>query len=106
VITAIVQYRLPPSIDQAACAAHFRGIAPGFRQVPGLIRKQFIYAEDGWAGGVYLWQNRAAADAFYNGPWLQGIRERYAMDPQIKFFETACITDNSQGAVLLPEAAD
>ena len=63
-ITAIVQYRLPPSIGQAACAEHFRRIAPGFRDVPGLIRKQFIYAEDGWAGGVYLWQSRADAEAF------------------------------------------
>jgi len=104
-ITAIVQYKLPPHIDLAACAAHFRRIAPGFRDVPGLIRKQFIYAEDGWAGGVYLWQTRAAAEAFYTGPWLDGIRERYGMDPQIKLFETACITDNAIGAVLLPDAA-
>jgi len=105
-ITAIVQYKLPSSIDLAACAAHFRGIAPGFRAVPGLIRKQFIYAEDGWAGGVYLWQSRAEAEAFYSGPWLQGIRERYGMDPQIKYFETACITDNSVEQVLLPDAAE
>src|SRR5258708_29547261 len=75
-ITAIVQYRLPPSIDLAACAEHFRKIAPGFRAVPGLIRKQFIYAEDGWAGGVYLWKTRADAEAFYSGPWLAGIRDR------------------------------
>jgi len=105
-ITAIVQYKLPSSIDPDACAAHFRGIAAGFRTVPGLVRKQFIYAEDGWAGGVYLWQSRAAAEAFYSGPWLQGIRERYGMDPQIKYFETACITDNSVEAVLLPDAAE
>src|SRR6266576_182487 len=62
-ITAIVQYKLPPSIDLKACAEHFRNIAPGFRTVPGLIRKQFIYAEDGWAGGVYLWQSRGAPAA-------------------------------------------
>jgi hypothetical protein len=105
-ITAIVQYRLPASIGLADCAAHFRGIAPGFRAVPGLVRKQFIYAEDGWAGGVYLWQTRADAEAFYSGPWLQGIRERYGMDPQIKYFETACITDNAVEAMLLPEAAE
>jgi hypothetical protein len=105
-ITAIVQYKLPPSIDQKACAEHFRKIAPGFRAVPGLVRKQFIYAEDGWAGGVYLWESRAEAEAFYSGPWLQGIRERYGMDPQIKFFETACITDNSTETVLLPDAAE
>jgi len=104
-ITAIVQYRLPPQIDTAACAAHFRTIAPDFRAVPGLIRKQFIYAEDGWAGGVYLWQTWQDAEAFYAGPWLDGIRQRYGMDPQIKFFETACITDNATGEVLLPEAA-
>jgi Putative mono-oxygenase ydhR len=105
-ITAIVQYRLPPSISQEACAEHFRTIASGFRTVPGLIRKQFIYAEDGWAGGVYLWQSRAAAEAFYSGPWLQGIRERYGMDPEIRYFHTACITDNALEAVLLPEAAE
>ena len=105
-ITAIVQYKLPPHIDLAACAAHFRNIAPGFRAVPGLIRKQFIYADDGWAGGVYLWQTRAAAEAFYTGPWLDGIRARYGTDPQIKFFETACITDNATGAILLPDTAD
>jgi hypothetical protein len=105
-ITAIVQYQLPPHIDLAACAAHFRTIAPGFRDVPGLISKQFIYAEDGWAGGVYLWQTQAAAESFYTGPWLDGIRERYGMDPQIKFFQTACITDNTSTTVLLPEAAE
>jgi hypothetical protein len=33
-ITAIVQYKLPPYIDLAACAAHFRNIAPDFRAVP------------------------------------------------------------------------
>jgi hypothetical protein len=40
------------------------------------------------------------------GAWLAGIRERYGMDPQIKYFETACVTDNSLEAVLLPEAAE
>jgi len=103
-ITAIVQYRLPSNIDLKACAEHFRKIAPGFRTVPGLIRKQFIYAEDGWAGGVYLWKTRADAEAFYSGAWLAGIRERYGMDPQIKYFHTACVTDNSAEAVLLPDA--
>ena len=105
-ITAIVQYRLPPSIALAACDAHFRKIAPGFRIVPGLIRKQFIYAENGWAGGVYLWQTRADAEAFYSGEWLDGIRERYGMDPEITYFHTACVTDNSVDAVLLPDAAE
>jgi hypothetical protein len=28
------------------------------------------------------------------------------MDPQIKFFQTACITDNAAGVVLLPDATE
>jgi hypothetical protein len=41
---------------------HRAGLSNG----TGLIRKQFIYAEDGWAGGVYLWKTRADAEAFYS----------------------------------------
>ncbi len=104
-ITAIVQYRLPPGISLEACAENFRKIAPGFRTVPGLINKQFIYAEDGWAGGVYLWETRAAAEAFYTGPWLAERRERYGMAPEIRYFHTACVTDNAAQTVLVPEAA-
>jgi hypothetical protein len=102
-ITAIVLYRLPSSIDLKACVQHFHRIAPGFRTVAGLIRKQFIYAEDGWAGGVYLWKTRADAEAFYSGPWLAGIRERYGMDPRIEYFQTAGVTDNLARTVLLPD---
>jgi hypothetical protein len=39
-------------------------------------------------------------------PWLDGICERYGMDPEIRYFHTAAITDNTAEAVLLPEAAD
>jgi hypothetical protein len=55
-ITATVRYRLPPHIDYGACREHFHKIAPGFRDVPGLISKTFIWNESGWAGGVYQWE--------------------------------------------------
>jgi len=93
-ITAIVQYKLPLEITREDCEKHFHKIAEGFRAVPGLHRKNFICADDGWAGGVYLWDTREAAEAFYSGPWREGIRARYHMDPSIKYFETFAITDN------------
>lgn len=43
VITAIVLYDLPPNIGKEDCRAHFHSIAPGFLDVPGLVRKQFIH---------------------------------------------------------------
>ena len=97
-ITAIVQYRLPPSISQADCATHFRKIAAGFRTVPGLIRKQFIYAEDGWAGGVYLWESRAAAEATYSPEWREYVAKAFGSAPEITWFDTPVIVDNAAPA--------
>jgi hypothetical protein len=103
VITAIVLYDLPPGIDREACRAHYCKIAPDFLAVPGLLRKQFIYALDDdetgghVAGGTYLWESRAAAEAFYTGPWRQGIIARYGAPPRITYFETFAIADTALG---------
>jgi hypothetical protein len=104
-ITAIVRYRLPHGIDEAACRAHYERIAPGFGDVPGLVRKQFIWSERGIAGGVYQWKDRESAERFYGGPWLDGIRQRYGADPEIEFFKTLAITDNPGGVVTIPDAS-
>jgi hypothetical protein len=97
-ITAIVLYDLPPHIDAASCRAHFHAIAPGFLEVPGLIRKQFIHAtEGGYAVGSYLWESRAAAEAFYSGPWREGIIQRYGAPPRITYFDTFAIADVPAG---------
>ena len=100
-ITATVRYKLPPHIDYRACREHFHKIAPGFRDVPGLISKHFIWNESGWAGGVYQWESVADAKAFYSGPWRDGIVERYGMEPQIEFYEVFAVTDNARGKVEL-----
>ena len=102
-ITATVRYKLPPSIDYAACRAHFHKIAPGFQPVKGLISKHFIWSESGWAGGVYQWQTVEDARRFYSGPWLDGIVERYGMRPEIEFYEVFALTDNARGTVELFE---
>ena len=103
-ITAIVRYKLPPSIDRDACRAHFEKIAPGFQSVAGLISKHFICAENGTAGGVYQWQTLEHAKAFYGGPWREGIVERYGMEPEIEYFSVFCVTDNERGDVRVLEA--
>ena len=87
------------------CRLRSAKIAPGFRDVPGLISKHFIWSETGYAGGVYQWQSRQAAEAFYSGPWRQGIIERYGVEPQIGYFEVFCIADNAASTVRTFEAA-
>jgi Putative mono-oxygenase ydhR len=97
-ITAIVLYDLPPAIGLDECRAHFTKIAPDFMGVPGFVRKQFICSADGHvAGGVYMWENRAAAERFYCGPWRQGIVQRYGNAPRIQYFETVALADVASG---------
>lgn len=98
-ITAIVQYKLPTHIDSNACRKHFHNIAPGFSDVAGLLSKHFICADDGWAGGVYDWETREDATAFYTGPWLAGIVERYGMEPRISYFSVFAKVDNKRATV-------
>jgi hypothetical protein len=100
-ITATVRYKLPPHIDRAACREHFHQIASGFRDAKGLISKHFIWNENGWAGGVYQWERIEDAEAFYSGPWLDGIVQRYGMKPQIEFYEVFAVTDNASSRVEL-----
>jgi len=97
-ITAIVLYDLPPSIGLEECRAHFTKIAPDFLKIPGFVRKQFICARDGRvAGGAYMWESREAAERFYSGEWLEGIRARYGNDPKITYFETVALADKASG---------
>ncbi len=98
-ITAIVRYKLPGHIGREACREHFKKIAKGFGEAKGLIRKQFVWSETGTAGGVYQWESIEDAKRFYQGPWLDGIVERYGMYPEIEYFRTFAITDNPGGKV-------
>lgn len=102
-ITAIVRYQLPASITRAACLAHFHKIAPGFGGIKGLLSKHFIWSETGVAGGVYHWQSIEDAKAFYQGPWLDGILERYGDYPEIEYFVTFAFTDAETGKTTYTE---
>ena len=71
----------------------------------GLIRKQFMWGENGIAGGVYQWESLADAKAFYQGPWLDGILARYGVYPEIEYFVTFAVTENPGGERDLHRAA-
>jgi hypothetical protein len=102
-ITAVVLYKLPSHIGKEDCRKHFIGIAKGFGEAKGLIRKQFMWNESGMAGGVYQWESLDDAKRFYEGPWLDGILDRYGQYPTIQYFTTFAICDNPGGVVTVPQ---
>lgn len=96
-ITAIVQFRLPPGTTLEDATALFQRSAPLYRGKPGLVRKYYLYGEDGTAGGVYLWESREAAEKAYDAAWRRMIAERYGAEPQVTYFESPVIVDNAAG---------
>ena len=95
-ITAIVRFKLPAAWDAAEVAEVFRNSAPKYRGLEGLVRKYYLFdADSRTGGGCYLWESREAAERVYNAEWRQMITERYGAPPEISFFETPVIVDNT-----------
>jgi hypothetical protein len=93
-ITAVVTFKIPPGTTRAQWLEHIKQVATRFQDVPGLIRKQFLFSEAGIAGGVYLWETREAAEACYRGPWRDNVRKIAGADPDIAWFDTQIVVDN------------
>ncbi len=97
-ITAIVSFPLPAGLTRDETAALYAITAPRYAAIPGLIRKQYLFA-DGRGGGVYLWESRAAAEAAYGPAWRQLAIDKYGAEPSVQYFDTPVIVDNAAGSI-------
>ena len=104
-ITAIVRFKLPATINAADAAELFKGSAPKYRGMKGLVRKYYLFdGQQRIGGGVYLWKTRADAEAVYTPQWQAYIAERYGTPPEIRYFETAVVVDNESEKILADAA--
>ena len=103
-ITVIVEFKLPQPITPAQAKAIFLVTAPKYRGMPGLLRKYYFLSPDGTkAGGIYLWQSRAAAEAVYTEEWKAFVRGKYGSDPSLTYLETPVVVDNVVEAIITDE---
>jgi heme-degrading monooxygenase HmoA len=96
-ITVITRFVVPAAINAAQMQAAFAQAAPAFRNVPGLIRKQFILSPNGrTAGGVYLWEDEESARNFMLQRVAPMIREKFQVEPAIEFYQSPVIVENGE----------
>ena len=75
-------YDVPSGLTEERIRAQFDAVAANYLGVPGLVRKYFGFSEDATeVVGIYLWETREAADAFYSPDWLAGVTERWGAAP-------------------------
>lgn len=94
-ITAVVTATYPKGLTREKYLENTKAIAGRFTDIPGLIRKQFLFDETtGTAGGVYLWETREQAEACYRGVWRENFMKSMGVEPNIQFFESLVVVDN------------
>ncbi len=70
--------------------------APMYLGMTGLIRKYYLNGDDG-GGGVYLWESREAADAWYNDDWWPMMEKRFGVRPTLTYYDNHVVVDNAAG---------
>jgi hypothetical protein len=95
-ITAVVTFKLPPEMSREKWQENIKQVSTRFQNVPGLIRKQFLYNDKGIGGGVHLWETREAAEnCYFKSPWGESVRKASGgNEPEIAWFETGVVVDN------------
>lgn len=100
-ITVIVEFRLAQAISRNQARETFLSTAPKYKGMKGLLRKYYFLSADGSkAGGIYLWQSRADADAIYTDDWKKFVRDKYGTDPTLTYLECPVIVDNITDEVI------
>lgn len=98
-ITAVTKFRLPPGLSREAIIEHMQHTIPVYKGRPGLVRKYLcMKPEEGWGCGVYLWETREQAEAFF-AVAREMIRKQTGSEPEITLLETPIVVDNVTGEV-------
>ncbi len=93
----VVQFDLPKRTEEqaakggASSAPTYRGLAK-----KGLIRKDYLNGETG-TGGVYLWDSRASAEAWFTEERIAELTKRFGVRPRLTWYDTHVTVDNLKG---------
>ncbi len=103
-IIALTTFKLPQPITLEEARSIFLSTAPKYQGVPGLLKKHYVLSEDGGtAGGVYLWNSKADAEAMYTDAWRSFVRGKYGTEPNVTYFDSPVTVDNVAGQVVADE---
>jgi hypothetical protein len=99
-------YAVPPALTEPAIRTLFSQVAGNYLEVPGLIRKYFGFTEDAQSViGIYLWDSKEAAAAFYSPEWMAAVTERWGAAPVKAEWTVPVVAETVQGRVVTARPA-
>ena len=98
-ITVIVSFKISTDLKAEAVKDKFLETAPMYRDVDGLIRKNYLLdIEKHTAGGAYTFETREQADKWFDQERIDWITERYSK-PELTYYDTLVLVDNDQDQI-------
>jgi hypothetical protein len=93
----VVQFDLPMRTEDLAVKGG-TATAPTYRDLAkkGLIRKDYLNGESG-TGGVYLWDSRESAEAWFTEARIADLTTRFGVRPRLTWYDTYVTVDNLKG---------
>ena len=94
---AIVQL---PGVARSKEEAITSGLASSskFSGMDGLQTKYYLNGKAG-GGGVYIWESREKAEAFYTDDWYPAMEKIFGVRPVVTFYDNYVVVDNDAGEV-------
>jgi hypothetical protein len=93
----VVQFDLPKRTEEQAVKGG-ASTAPIYRDLAkkGLIRKDYLNGDAG-TGGIYLWDSRESAEAWFTEERMVELTKRFGVRPRLAWYDTYVTVDNLKG---------
>ena len=97
-VAVVVAIPIPAGLSRAQIEGLFKQQAPAYAAIPTLKQKYFTVNEETHrAGGVYLWENAAAARAFYSDQWKARVAATYGAPAELTWFDAPLVIQGKAG---------
>jgi hypothetical protein len=90
-VATLVQIPIPSGVSNDLVRDGFAGAEETYRNVRGLLRKNFVIGKEGTFGGVYLWDSLASAEEWLDDRWRQRVTDTYGSPPTVEWFEVPIV---------------
>ena len=109
-VVVIVKVTKPWYAPDFLVVRKMRAALPQYQRIPGLSYKIFSIARPGGEfGGIYLWHDRASAEAWFNPAWYRRVKTERGVDADVRMFEAPRMFDtlsSAAGADLVTSTRD
>jgi len=97
-VVVVVKVPTPWYAPRALVVGKMRETIPQYEKLPGLVYKAFSLARaDGQFGGIYLWQDRASAEAWFSPAWFARVDKERGAKGEVRYFDAPVVLDNTPG---------